>query len=415
MTDHLSTYQANWNYPTSIRFGVGRIRELGDACVALGVARPLIVTDPGLAESDILTTVREVLDAESLPNRVFSDIKANPTGTNVMDGVAALKSGKHDGVVAVGGGSALDAGKAIALMPGQTRPLWDFEDVGDWWTRVDPDGMVPVVAVPTTAGTGSEVGRASVITDEHARRSTGEPGSRVVWNPGSDDETSHWHKKKIIFHPNMMPGQVICDPALTVSLPPHLTAYTGMDALSHNLEAFCSPFFHPMAEGIALEGMRRIHLSLLRAYREPTDLEARANMMAASTMGATAFQKGLGAMHAVAHAVGALFDTQHGLTNAVVMPYVLERNREAIVDKAERIAGYLNLGARSFEGLLDWVLELRKALAIPHTLKDIGVTEDRLDDLVRLAHEDPSGATNPVPLDEADYRRLIQAALHGTL
>ncbi len=389
MAEKHSRFTVNWNYPANIRFGVGRIEELPDACAALGIGRPLVVTDPGLEKTEIIPRVAALLRDAGMETAVFSGVKPNPTGANVEAGVAAYKAGGHDGVVAVGGGSALDAGKAVALMVGQTRPLWDFEDVADWYTRVDVAGMAPVVAVPTTSGTGSEVGRASVITDETA------------------------HRKKIIFHPRMLPGHVICDPALTVGLPPALTAFTGMDALSHNLEAFFSPFFHPMAEGIALEGIRLIRRALVTAYRVPTDLEARAAMMAASTMGATAFQKGLGAMHAVAHAAGALFDTQHGLTNAVVMPYVLQFNRGAILEKAARLARYLELADSSFDGLLAWILELREALDIPRTLEDIGVREDRLDDLTALAFADPSGATNPVPLTENNVRALIVAALRG--
>ncbi len=391
MRERLYRYEVNWNYPTAIRFGLGRIAELPEACKALRISRPLIVTDPGVAKTSIIPSALGALKKGGLSAAVFTNVKPNPTGRNVSAGVEAFKSGGHDGVVAIGGGSALDAGKAIALMVGQIRPLWDFEDVADWYTRVNEDGMAPVVAVPTTAGTGSEVGRASVITDE------------IIG------------KKKIIFHPRMLPGQVICDPALTVELPPTLTAYTGMDALSHNLEAMFSPTFHPMAKGIAVEGVRLIDSALVHAYHHPDDLSARCNMMAASTMGATAFQKGLGAMHSVAHAVGALFDTQHGLTNAVVMPYVLQFNRDEIDQDAARITAYLGMDDPSFERLLDWVLELRRELDIPHTLKEIGVSEDRLDDLVSLAHADPSGATNPVPLTEENVRSLILAALHGNL
>ncbi|HSH41246.1 MAG TPA: iron-containing alcohol dehydrogenase, partial [Arenicellales bacterium] len=290
-------FNGNWNFPTPIRFGPGRISELADACRELGMSKPLLVTDSGLADSEIVRRSVSVCEDAGLPCAVFSKVQGNPIEENVTEGVHVFRQGGHDGVVAFGGGSGLDAAKAIALMVGQERPIWDFEDREDWWTRVKPDGMAPVVAVPTTSGTGSEVGRASVITDQ------------------SD------HTKKIIFHPNMLPARVILDPELTVGLPAGITAAVGMDALSHNLEAYCSPLFHPMAQGIALEGMKLIHRALPRAYQDGTDLDARSEMLAASTMGATAFQKGLGAMHALSHPCGAVLDTHHGLTNAVVMPY----------------------------------------------------------------------------------------------
>ncbi len=381
---------ANWTYPTAIRFGAGRIAELADACRAAGIARPLFVTDPGLAPLPIAREALDALRAGGLEAAVFSDVRANPTDANVEAGLAVLRDGGHDGVVAFGGGSALDAGKVIAFMRGQTRPMWDFEDIADWWTRADPAGIAPVVAVPTTAGTGSEVGRAGVITNLAS------------------------HTKKVIFHPAMMPRQVICDPELTVGLPPALTAGTGMDALAHCLEAYASPAYHPMAEGIAVEGLRLCKDYLPRAYRDGHDLEARANMLAAAAMGATAFQKGLGAIHALSHPVGALYDTHHGLTNAVFMPYVLDFNREALWDKIDRLAAWLGIEG-GFSGFLDFILRLRRDLGIPHTLDKIGVDESRFAEMAEMAIVDPTAGGNPRHLSAADAFDLYQRALDGRL
>ncbi len=385
------TLSANWNYPTSIRAGAGRIAELPQCCRSLGMERPLLITDPGLAALPMVANSLQSLRDDGLDAAIFSAIKANPTGENVDAGIAAYHQGGHDGVVAFGGGSALDAAKAVALMAGQNRPLWDFEDVGDNWTRVDEQGMAPVVAVPTTAGTGSEVGRASVITD------------------------SQRHVKKIIFHPKMLPAEVILDPELTLGLPPGITAATGMDALSHNLEAFCSPFWHPMAEGIALEGMRLIHDYLPRAYSNGEDVEARMQMLVASSMGATAFQRGLGGMHALAHPLGALYDAHHGLLNAILMPYVLKANRPAIEPGLDRAARYIGLPRAGFQGFLDWVLELRSELGIPHALAEIGIDDARADTVGQMAEADPSAGGNPIAFDAGDYRRIFDDAVHGRL
>jgi alcohol dehydrogenase class IV len=373
---------ANWNYPTSLRFGCGRLAELAECYQSLGVQSPLLVTDAGLAQLPLVTDL--LRDHPSLG--LFADVRPNPVGQNVEDGVAAFRHGGHDGVIAMGGGSALDVGKAIALMVGQDRPLWDFEDVGDNWRRVNESGMVPVVAIPTTSGTGSEVGRCSVITDESTRT------------------------KRILFHPRMLPALVLADPDTTLGLSPRLTAAVGMDALSHNLEAWCSPTFHPMADGIALEGMRLIQQSLLQACSMSGDRQARAQMMAASTMGAVAFQKGLGAMHALSHPIGALFDTHHGLTNAVVMPYVLVHNQSAVVEKMERLARYLGISS-----VLEWVLELRQQLQIPHTLAQLGVTLESIPQLAEKAVIDPTAATNPLPLTVGDCQQLLERAWHGQL
>jgi alcohol dehydrogenase len=381
---------ANWNYPTYIRFGAGRIDELGKACAAAGITRPLFVTDPGVAPLPIARRAIGVLEAAGLRSAIFSDVQPNPTEANVAAGLAVMRDGGHDGVVAFGGGSALDCGKVIAFMRGQTRPMWDFEDVGDWWTRADPGGIAPIVAVPTTAGTGSEVGRAGVITNLAT------------------------HTKKVIFHPRMLPAQVICDAELTVGLPPALTAGTGMDALAHCLEAYCSPSYHPMAEGIAVEGMRLVKEYLPRAYRDGTDLEARANMLAAAAMGATAFQKGLGAIHALSHPVGALYNTHHGLTNAVFMPYVLDFNREVLWDKIDRLSAWLGLEG-GFSGFLDFVLRLRRDLGVPHTLDRIGVDDARFPKLAAMAVVDPTAGGNPRSLSEADALDLYQRAYDGRL
>jgi len=380
--------KGNWNYPTSIRFGAGRIAELPDACKSLGMRRPLLITDPGLAAMPMVGAARQSCIEAGLACGLFADVRPNPVEANVLAGVTAYRDGNHDGVIAFGGGSALDAAKAVALMVGQTRPLWDFEDREDWWTRVDTRGMAPVVAVPTTAGTGSEVGRASVITDVRD------------------------HTKKIIFHPKMLPTIVIADPALTVGLPPKVTAATGMDALSHSLEAYCAPTFHPLAEGIALEGMRLVHDFLPRAVANGGDLEARAAMLAASTMGATAFQKGLGAMHSLSHPCGAHLDTHHGLTNAVVMPYVLQWNRPAIESKLARLAALLGL-KHGFDGVLEWILVLRSEIGIPHTLADLGVTEAHARQFAAEALADPSTGTNPLPMTRDDFEQLYLRCIRG--
>ncbi|MBM3584180.1 MAG: iron-containing alcohol dehydrogenase [Alphaproteobacteria bacterium] len=390
-TIDLKTLRGNWNYPTAVRFGPGRIAELPDACRALGMTRPLLVTDPGLAKLLMVDQAAARNTKAGLPTVVFADVKPNPVGKNVDDGVAAFRAHKADGVIAFGGGSALDVAKAIALMVGQTRPLWDFEDREDWYTRVNVAGMAPCVAVPTTSGTGSEVGRVSVITDERD------------------------HVKKLIFHARMQPAIVIDDPELTVGLPAGLTAATGMDALSHNLEAYCAPGFHPMAEGIALEGMRLIRDWLPAAVKDGNDVAARSYMMVASTMGATAFQKGLGAMHALSHPIGAHFDTHHGRTNAVVMPYVLAFNRAAIEDKMTALARYIGLPKANGAAVIDWVLELRQTIGIEHTLKDLGVGAEHAGRIAPEAARDPSAPSNPVPLDEAKLATLFRNAAEGRL
>ncbi|MGH6882401.1 MAG: iron-containing alcohol dehydrogenase [Hypericibacter sp.] len=391
MSNDAAALRGNWNYPTTIKFGVGRIAELPDMCKALGLKRPLIVTDPGLAGLPMIKEAVARNEAAGLHTAVFSDIKGNPNGKNVEDGLKAYRAGKHDGVIAFGGGSALDAGKAVALMSGQKHPLWAFEDVGDNWKLVDPAGIAPIIAVPTTSGTGSEVGRVSVITNEET------------------------HEKKLIFHPKVQPSIVIEDPALTVGLPPKITAATGMDALAHCLEAYCVPSYHPMADGIAVEGMRLIRNWLPEAVKNGKNLEARANMMAAATMGATAFQKGLGAIHSLSHPLGAVYDTHHGLTNAVVMPYVMQFNREAIDEKMTRLASWLGLKNPSYNAVLDWVLALRQEIGIPHTLKDLGVDKSKLDSLSQAAFNDPSTGGNPVPAGVAEMKQMFIASIDGTL
>ena len=387
----LAAMAGNWNYPSAIRFGAGRLGELPEACRELGMARPLLVTDPGLAARSPVQRSREFCRGAGLGDALFSQVKGNPVEANVRAGVCAYREGGHDGVIAVGGGSALDAGKAIAFMAGQQRPIWDFEDREDWWTRADEAGIAPVVAVPTTSGTGSEVGRAAVITDERDRT------------------------KKIIFHPRMQPGRVILDPEVTVGLPAPLSAAVGMDALSHSLEAFCTPVFHPLAQGIAVEGIRLVHDWLPRVCEDGSDLLARAHLQVASTMGATAFQKGLGAMHSLSHPCGAVLDTHHGLTNAVVMPYVLVFNRARIEERLGALARYLGLPRPGFGAVLDWVLALRERIGIPHTLREIGVREEHVERLVPMAEKDPSSATNPVPLSTGSLDALYRRAIAGKL
>jgi alcohol dehydrogenase class IV len=380
----------NWNYPTAVRFGAGRIRELGAAAKAAGMARPLLVTDTSLARMPLVKRAIDVLAEDGLAATLFCDVQPNPVAANVEAGLTALRGGGHDGVVAFGGGSSLDAGKVIAFMAGQTRPMWDFEDVGDWWTRADPRGILPVVAVPTTAGTGSEVGRAGVITDAVTQQ------------------------KKVIFHPLMLPKTSICDPELTLGMPPSTTAGTGMDALAHCLEAYCGPSYHPLADGIAVEGIRLVKENLTRAYRDGSNLQARGHMMSAALMGATAFQKALGAIHALSHPVGALYDTHHGLTNAVFMPYVLRFNQAAIEDRIARLAAYLGL-AGSFEAFLAWVLALRSELGIPHTLAALGVDDRQFERMSEMAPLDPTAAGNPIPIDARACRRLYETAYVGSL
>ena len=380
-----------WNFPTRVITGAGRIAELPEACRAHGITRPLLVTDKGLAASDLIAgVVGRVRDA-GIPIGVFSDVKSNPTEANLQAGVDAFKEGGHDGVVAVGGGSALDVGKCVAFMVAQSRPVWDFEDVGDWWTRANTTGIAPIIAVPTTAGTGSEVGRAGVITREET------------------------HEKKIIFHPLMLAKIAIEDPELAVGLPPFLTMATGMDALAHCFEAYCVAAFHPLADGIALEGIKIVDTYLPRAVENGRDLEARAYMFAAASMGATAFQKGLGAIHSVSHPVGARYDTHHGLTNGVIFPYVLVCNRVAIADKIPHIARALDLPGRDFDAVLEWILAFRKKLGVPHTLAELGVKEADAKVIAADAVKDPTAGSNPRQLSEAEFEKLTLAAIRGDL
>ncbi len=380
-----------WNYPTSYIFGAGRINCLPEQAALMGMKRPLLVTDPGLASLDFVEKMVSDLRTAGLSTDVFSDIKANPTGANVKDGIEAYRAGGHDGAIVVGGGSALDAGKAIALLSRQSLDVWDVVDEGDNWTRVDAGLVPPIIAVPTTAGTGSEVGRASVITDEMA------------------------HAKKIIFHPKMLPGLVIADAELTVGLPAGLTAATGMDALSHNLEAFCAPGYHPMARGIAVEGMRLIKNWLPAAVADGSNIEARSHMLVASSMGATAFQRGLGAMHALAHPLGALYDAHHGTLNAVLMPYVLVANREAIEDEITELTHALCFERKGFNAFLDWVLALREDLKMPHTLAEIGIDDSHAEDIGAMAVADPTAATNPVPHNADAYAMILRQSVEGLL
>jgi alcohol dehydrogenase class IV len=389
MLDRYPTLRSNWSYPTAVRFGPGRVSELAEALKAAGIARPLFVTDPGLVNLPIVAKALGILKAGNVPVTVFSKVEGNPTLQNLKDGLAAYKAGGHDGVVAFGGGSGMDIGKLVAFMSGQTRSVFDFEDREDWWTRADPKGIAPSVAVPTTAGTGSEVGRAAVVTDP------------------SD------HTKKIIFHPLMLPKVVIADPELTLDLPPKITAWTGMDALSHCLESYCSPSFHPLGEGIALEGLRLVKEWLPVAVHDGKNIEARAFMMAASSMGAVAFQKGLGAMHAMSHPCSSLRGTHHGLTNAVVMPYVLEHNRYAIDGRLAALARYLDLPGHSPQAVIEWTLRLRKEIGIPHTLREIGVDEAMIAEAAPMAERDPSTGGNPIRVAADDYARLYRMALAG--
>ena len=377
---------ANWSYPTAIRFGAGRIAEIAEACMAAGISKPMLVTDRGLGNAGITKKTLSFLENAGLNPGLYSDVDPNPNERTLDDALEIYRTGGFDGVVAFGGGSGLDFGKTVAFMSGQTRLLWDFEDIGDWWTRANPDGIDPIIAVPTTAGTGSEVGRAGVICN------------------------SKTHEKKIIFHPKMLPSVVICDPELTVGMPPHITAGTGMDAFSHCLEAYSSPHYHPMSQGIAIEGMRLVKENILKVYKRPDDLEARGHMMSAAAMGATAFQKGLGAMHALAHPIGAIHHTHHGTTNAVVMRKVVEFNREAIETKINSLARYLDI-AGGFEGFCDFISKTNHALGIPKTLTDLGVQDPDIDRLVRDALADPSCGGNPIEMSESNTQKLLEDCL----
>ncbi len=380
------TLQANWSYPTTIRFGAGRINELADACQTLGLKKPLFVTDKGVATLPITKTAMNVLQDSKIEAGFFGDVMPNPDDVTLQAGLKLYRDNGHDGVIAFGGGSALDLGKIIAFMSGQTRPVWDFEDIGDYWQRADVDGIAPIIAVPTTAGTGSEVGRAGLLTN-----------------------TSE-HVKKIIFHPKMLPAIVICDPELTIGMPPVITAGTGLDAFIHSFEAYCSPFYHPMSQGIAIEGMRLVKDYLLRAYQDGTDIEARAHMMSAAAMGATAFQKGLGAVHALSHPLGAVYNTPHGMTNAIALPAVIQFNRSAIEDRVERLASYLGIKG-GFDGFYDWVIEYSEAMAVPKSMRALGVDDAQIDLLAKMAVEDPSAGGNPIALTYNITRKLYEEVI----
>ena len=378
----------NWNYPTTMWFGEKRINEIQKACESLNINNPLIVTDPGILKTDIIKKINNSLKRKA---NIYSEVQSNPTGKNVDQGVSYFNSNSHDGVIAVGGGSGMDVGKGIAFMAEQKRPLWDFEDIGDYWTRANSEVIKPIIAVPTTAGTGSETGRAGVYTNEET------------------------HEKKIIFHPKMLPSIVILDPELTIPLPKSLTAFTGMDALAHCLEAYSSNFFHPLSQGIALEGMFMIKKYLIKAYEDGSNMEARGNMLATSSMGSIAFQKGLGAIHSLSHPVGAIYNTHHGLTNAVFMPYVLKKNRNAIEEKIISLSKYLNLKNTTFDGFMNWILDLRKQLSIPHTLAELIDDDSKFTEMSKMAKEDPSTGGNPIKLEVSDFFNLYQDSFKGNL
>ena len=375
----------NWNYPTNVWFGVDRSKEIQEACDTLGIKNPLIVTDPGLLQTSIIDEINSSLSSNT---QIYSDVQGNPTGSNVTNGVKVFLEGNHDGVIAIGGGSGMDAGKGIAFLAHQSRPLWDFEDIGDWWTRADSSVIKPIIAIPTTAGTGSEVGRAAVFLNEEN------------------------HKKKIIFHPKMLPQIAILDPSLTLNLPKSITAGTGMDALAHCIEAYSSPFYHPMAEGTALEGLRLVKENIQEVYHNGNNVEARSHMLVASMMGAAAFQKGLGAIHSITHPVNSLYKTHHGTTNGTVMPFVLNYNRSTIEEKFTRLANFLDI-KNGFEGIVDWIIELKKEMEIPETLKDMGVNEGDEIKLAPLAQEDPSTGANPLEMTVERFQELILNCISG--
>jgi alcohol dehydrogenase class IV len=381
----------NWNFPTTIWFGNGRIKELVLACEQLAIKKPLFVTDEGLVNLDIVTSTTEVLSAGGVNFNIYSNVQGNPTGSNVTKGVNIFNGDQHDGVIAFGGGSAMDAAKAIAFMSGQSRSLWDFEDIGDNWTHADAAGIAPIIAVPTTAGTGSEVGRAAVILDEEQQ------------------------VKKIIFHPRMLPSIIISDPELTVGLPPNITAWTGIDALVHALEAYCAPGYHPMADGIAIEAMRMIARNLPLAFADGSNLAARGQMLTASSMGAVAFQKGLGSIHSVAHQLGALYNIQHGLANSILLPYGLKQNASAIEEKMAYLSTVLQLDEPGTGAVIKYILALRQQLNIPNTLQEVGITGEQAVKIGEMAYADPSTPTNARPVTARDLQDLFTAALEGNL
>ena len=380
------TLQANWSYPTTVKFGPGRIKELGEACLSLGIKNPLLVTDKILAQLDITQTALAILKSSGFESSIFCEVDPNPNEVNLEAGLSAYRKGNHDGVVAFGGGSGIDLGKMVAFMAGQKRPIWDFEDIGDWWTRADSAAIAPIVAVPTTAGTGSEVGRASVITNSNS------------------------HEKKIIFHPKVLPSVVICDPELTVGMPPFVTAGTGLDAFAHCVEAFSSPHYHPMSQGIAVEGMRLVIENLPKVYSNPKDIEARSHMMSAAMMGATAFQKGLGAIHALSHPIGAMYNTHHGTTNAVCMPAVLDLNASKISQRFDQVAGYIGI-QNGFKGFCTFVREFNASLEIPMNLSDLGVVNVDVEKLTEATLKDPSCGGNPITLNSENVTKLIKDLL----
>ena len=380
----------NFNFPNPIKFGPGRVKELPDFCKSAGMKNPLFVTDKGLAGTDMVKEILSNLKASQLTVEMFSDVRPNPTEENVLEGCKAYRAGNHDGVVCFGGGSALDTGKMIALMHGQNLSIFDLEDVGDWYKRADASKVAPNICIPTTAGTGSEVGRAGVITNTKT------------------------HEKKIIFHPDVMPKFAILDPELTVGLPPKLTAATGFDAFAHCLEAYCTLLYHPMAEGVALEGMRLVKENLAKAVKKPNDLEARGNMLVAASMGATAFQKGLGSIHALSHPFGGLYDAHHGMLNGIIMPYVLKANRKKIEKKIERVAAYLGIKG-GFDGFMKFVLALRRECGIPHSLDKIGIDAKQLDKVAEMALTDPTHESNPVAFTVKQYKVLAKKCVIGDL
>ena len=375
----------NWNYPTTIWFGENRYKDIQEACNSINIQNPLIVTDPGLLNTDLIEKLNKSLKSQT---KIYSNVQGNPTGSNVTNGVKVLKEGDHDGVIAIGGGSAMDVGKGIAFLAHQTKPLWDFEDIGDLWMEADSKSILPIIALPSTAGTGSEVGRAAVFLNEETK------------------------KKKIIFHPKMLPQIAILDPILSLGLPKNFTAGSGMDALAHCIEAFSSPFYHPMAEGTAVEGIRLVKENLLEVYNDGGNVKARANMLVASMMGAAAFQKGLGAIHSVTHPVNSLYNSHHGTTNGTVMPFVLEYNRSAIESKFDRLGRYINISG-GLDGIIDWVNNLKKEMNIPHSLQDMGVQLGDEEKLSKLAFEDPSTGGNPLPMTVDKFKELIKVCILG--
>jgi alcohol dehydrogenase class IV len=374
-----------YNFPTTIRFGAGSNNELPDYLVKNNLSRPLVVTDTIVAQLPFFKKIVESLKAKNISVEVFSDIHKNPVKSDVYKGTDVFDGTKRDSIIGIGGGAAIDVARAILLRINHREDLFKYDDLigGDVFVTNE----VPhFITIPTTAGTGSEVGRSAII---------------------ADDVT---HQKKILFSPKLLAKIIFADPLLTMELPSFITAATGMDALTHNMEAYIAKMPHPLCEGIALEGISLIHQSLETAVNKP-DLESRSKMLIASLMGAIAFQKGLGVVHSLAHPLSSLLDTHHGLANAVNIPYGMEFNIEGFENKFKRIASTLELKEQSGKAVVDYLFELNSKINIPHKLSAIGVKPEHVETLADLAIADFAHPNNPKPVSREDFKQLYLRAL----